>query len=347
MNGGGGNESNRQDHQDRGSGAGATPGAPGDAQGAAGGAGQSAVAIPDVAGPLTGWRTWRLTAEGRLASVNDGLVWPPKQAMTAVCHAALATAFKKHQIPDPDCTCGVYAYKDRSHSGVAPGVMGVVGEVALWGRVVIAELGYRAEFGYPARLIGSALLPVGAVEALKAAYGVPVEIEPLPLAGIQAPPSWTSVPLAPSVNPANLQTAPPSWTPGATPPHVVAARIRTQYMWWTMEANPQPNLVYRWRLPSMGVMYATIELSPSAEGIVDRAQVVLNGAFPIVDAPLAVLARTGPGNFLLYDGFRMLATQPVCLDTRAVSILEVTATMRGFTPPAPPILIGALTVMSR
>ena len=33
--------------------------------------------------------------------------------------------------------------------------------------------------------------------------------------------------------------------------------------------------------------------------------------------------------------------------TRAVSILEVTATMRGFTPPAPPILIGALTVMSR
>src|SRR5438034_6459262 len=85
MNGGEGNESNRQDHQDGGSGAGATPGAPGDAQGTAGRAGQDALAIPDVAGPLTGWRTWRLTAEGRLASVNDGLVWPSKQAMTAVC----------------------------------------------------------------------------------------------------------------------------------------------------------------------------------------------------------------------------------------------------------------------
>src|SRR5207247_4507034 len=123
----------------------------------------------------------------------------------------------KHRVPDPDCTCGVYAYKDRAKVGVAPAVMGVVGEVALWGRMVIAEFGYRAEFGYPVRLIGSALLPVGAVEAMKQTYGVPMEIEPLPLAGVQAPQLLSSPPL----NPASLQAAPPSWIPAATARYVV------------------------------------------------------------------------------------------------------------------------------
>jgi hypothetical protein len=57
----------------------------------------------------------------------------------------------------------------------------VIGKVALWGRVIPAERGYRAQYGYPKRLwlVWESLEPLEQPGArrieLAAAYGVPVE----------------------------------------------------------------------------------------------------------------------------------------------------------------------------
>ena len=61
----------------------------------------------------------------------------------------------------------------------------VVGEVALWGRVIEHTLGYRAEYAYPIRLFRPPSpmpgfpQPVQApLEQLAALYGIPVEDYP-------------------------------------------------------------------------------------------------------------------------------------------------------------------------
>ena len=100
--------------------------------------------------PLIAWRTWNLTARGRrlrLAPVGDHrMAWPPRERVRAVCARR-----RSHVAPDPTCTCGVHASKSVAALQRARGPV-VLGTVALWGRVIEHELGYRASFGYPQRL---------------------------------------------------------------------------------------------------------------------------------------------------------------------------------------------------
>jgi hypothetical protein len=61
-----------------------------------------------------------------------------------------------HPAPADRCNCGLYANPDlealRQHGlCLAPDVI-VLGQVALWGKVVVDEPSYRGEFAYPARL---------------------------------------------------------------------------------------------------------------------------------------------------------------------------------------------------
>jgi hypothetical protein len=100
--------------------------------------------------PLIAWRTWNLTARRRrlrLAPVGDYRnAWPPRDRVRAVCARR-----RSHVAPDPACTCGVHASKWIAALQRARGPV-VLGTVALWGRVIEHELGYRASFGYPQRL---------------------------------------------------------------------------------------------------------------------------------------------------------------------------------------------------
>ena len=125
---------------------------------------------PDYAEPLIGWRTWAAVEEdGALtlrSVVFDGR-WPPGERVAAAClHRArnglLGRMFRleAHQAPDEDCECGLYAapgpdqvlpYLDR-HALLRWARSAVVGRVALWGRVIECERGWRAAFAYPARL---------------------------------------------------------------------------------------------------------------------------------------------------------------------------------------------------
>lgn len=89
-----------------------------------------------------------------------------------------------HAAPDPGCACGIYgaatfeALRDHGLCVVPSGL--AVGEVDLWGRVVVDDDGIRGGFGRPARIClvpetaeASGTNPESVMEGL-AAYGVPV-----------------------------------------------------------------------------------------------------------------------------------------------------------------------------
>jgi preprotein translocase subunit YajC len=116
--------------------------------------------IPDYISPLIGYRVWRWNATG-LHSLN-GEPWLAGRPLEAGCLAAppgttiggFARAKQSsHEVPDLDCTCGVYAAKNHEHlRQFGYERRGVHGEVYLWGNVVEHKLGWRARFAYPKTL---------------------------------------------------------------------------------------------------------------------------------------------------------------------------------------------------
>jgi hypothetical protein len=107
-------------------------------------------ALPE---PIMGWRVWTLHSNRRHTELRmhpiagNAPPWPPLEPARAGC-----TRRRRHRGPEPTCTCGLHATRDPDvlHRARNPSV---VGTVALWGRVVEHELGYRAEFAYPQRLM--------------------------------------------------------------------------------------------------------------------------------------------------------------------------------------------------
>jgi hypothetical protein len=102
---------------------------------------------PDLAGPILGWRVWRIAVDGELVSAYTPAGWPARAPIAARCYEHPG----EHDAPDEQCVCGVYACDDASaalfyahRSGSA-----VVGRAKLWGRVVEHDAGWRAEHAYP------------------------------------------------------------------------------------------------------------------------------------------------------------------------------------------------------
>lgn len=108
--------------------------------------------------PITGWRAWNIVdferrggvSEKRLQALGTKPVWEPRQENVAIC-----IQNGTHEAPWPDCQCGFWAFKDREHVEKAlfntyGGEQGkVIGQVALWGRVLECTDGYRGEYAYP------------------------------------------------------------------------------------------------------------------------------------------------------------------------------------------------------
>jgi hypothetical protein len=128
--------------------------------------------------PVFGWRYWQLSPRRLLRSVTQrGFEWPPGRVLKAVCVEV------GHPAPAERCNCGLYANPElealRQHGlCLAPDVV-VIGQVALWGKVVVDEPSYRGEFAYPARLslVVDSVVDDTAPELLVAgleAYRVPV-----------------------------------------------------------------------------------------------------------------------------------------------------------------------------
>jgi len=112
--------------------------------------------------PIIGYRLWKVE-RGRLHAVTNDSTWLPKAPM-------VADRWRPYrEVPTETNRIGVYAMKRPS--GVALGYEKhcLFGEVNLWGRVIECDYGYRAQFGYPRRLVGGH--QVGKI--LAATYGVP------------------------------------------------------------------------------------------------------------------------------------------------------------------------------
>jgi hypothetical protein len=104
-----------------------------------------------------GWRVWCVqeTPSGlRLASVIHEEMWPCDGDVLAECGA------EGHVAPDVDCVCGVHAAREPAAiwsylrgRDDARTVARVIGRVALWGRVVEHEHGWRGERAFALSLV--------------------------------------------------------------------------------------------------------------------------------------------------------------------------------------------------
>ena len=161
---------------------------------------------PTYLEPRIGWRTWRLAIDqmgvpleswsiathesidqlaetppdGRYTLVSgEGTHWPGYERLEARCGNG-----KDHRCPDSDCQCGVYAARslnilrrmgyaaDPDSENFMPDVLG---ELAMWGRMIENDNILRAEFAYPKRLIVPHVNWRWA-KPLRESYGCPVEI---------------------------------------------------------------------------------------------------------------------------------------------------------------------------
>jgi hypothetical protein len=102
--------------------------------------------------PVHAWRCWTLSGSRdgsrlRLTPIaGDRRPWPAGRPASAMC-----SRHRAHAVPHLACTCGLYAVNDPDELRKSrdPAVLGTV---ALWGRVVEHERGFRAQLGYPQRL---------------------------------------------------------------------------------------------------------------------------------------------------------------------------------------------------
>jgi hypothetical protein len=84
------------------------------------------------------------------------MVWPARGPVRAVCAARGERGWHPHRSPGEGCRCGIYAAKRLEQlpreAYVVTAATAVVGSVAVWGKVIDHERGYRVEFAYPDRI---------------------------------------------------------------------------------------------------------------------------------------------------------------------------------------------------
>jgi hypothetical protein len=101
--------------------------------------------------PLLAWRAWTLTGARRTGYLLRPIAgranpWPQRVAARATCWWP-----QLHEAPEERCRCGLHAVHEERLLRWARSPA-VIGTVALWGRVIEHDLGFRAEFAYPQRL---------------------------------------------------------------------------------------------------------------------------------------------------------------------------------------------------
>jgi hypothetical protein len=148
---------------------------------------------PDLIEPIVGWRIWRISerhGETRLTSLVYRAEWPVRKALRARCAAprmGWGLLGRSHDAPSSNCGCGLHGARwELVSKEIKRNLLGrkprfAIGQVALWGTVVEAELGWRAEFAYPRRLYVPLRRRSKPLEEFKlaaglAAYGVSVEL---------------------------------------------------------------------------------------------------------------------------------------------------------------------------
>jgi hypothetical protein len=115
--------------------------------------------LPDEFGtePLLGYRGWQIVDVGdgtgpALKSLHVHYIW--SRTAEAFCHQQAAPFLKgRHPgtlSPDPACSCGIYAQLPEhpltAWDEAKQGIVSASGTIAMWGRVIQCERGYKAQF---------------------------------------------------------------------------------------------------------------------------------------------------------------------------------------------------------
>lgn len=104
----------------------------------------TSVAAPDLVRPIIGFRQWRLHG-GVLRSVWTDDAWDGG-LLCARCRADVSDRCAVREAPEPECTCGVYAWHRQVPIGASATRELVAGAVALWGAIQIHATGMRGQF---------------------------------------------------------------------------------------------------------------------------------------------------------------------------------------------------------
>ncbi len=141
----------------------------------------SNLGVPDAIGPIIGWRAWRVERIANVAIlqsvVYDEVPWPPRRYLVATCPGEDES---DHVVPEENCTCGIYAARDRPtlidmrYGDYGPADIKVIGEVGLSGKVIVGQYGYRASKARPLRLYVPRML--WRLVADLEHYGVPIKL---------------------------------------------------------------------------------------------------------------------------------------------------------------------------
>jgi hypothetical protein len=99
-------------------------------------------------GEIWALRSFRVGPGGALYPLFHQQAWTDG-INTAQCNPRTADGrsarTQPHRAPDPDCTCGFYAYADEPSGAESPYVRHVVAAVTCWGRVIAGTRGVRVE----------------------------------------------------------------------------------------------------------------------------------------------------------------------------------------------------------
>ena len=145
--------------------------------------------LPDLDEAELGWRAWsvaydlpRFGLPPKLYSATfKGYYWAPGRAAQAECKKGCLP----DNLPGRSCNCGFYAAKSAKHllalgyasrcHNIQGGKVGVIGEVAIWGKLIEGGQGWRSQYAYPTKLY----IPFEAshlATPLAEAYGVDVAL---------------------------------------------------------------------------------------------------------------------------------------------------------------------------
>ena len=120
---------------------------------------------------IEAWRFWELIGEEKkedghlelaLASTAHAYIWPSREPTEASCDYCgdfyCHRTMRQNGISMFNCMGGLYGYKSKSFAlrkdlAVSDG-NAILGTVALWGRIIEHEEGYRAQYAYPLALHG-------------------------------------------------------------------------------------------------------------------------------------------------------------------------------------------------
>jgi hypothetical protein len=115
--------------------------------------------LPDEFGtePLLGYRGWHVVDAGdgkgyALKSLHVSFIWD--RQVRAFCHYQAAMFLNgKHNgniSPDPGCSCGIYAqlpeHPISEWDTAKQGKVSASGTIAMWGRIIQCERGYKAQY---------------------------------------------------------------------------------------------------------------------------------------------------------------------------------------------------------